>query len=90
MITVSAEIKPNPGTAYAALMVNPHIAASPPYYARICLARARALTGHDDLARLASNENPDGFYPAVLASFAMALLHLPAILTGACLPKCKQ
>lgn len=57
-------------SASAALPVNPHVAALPPYNAGMSLARARALSGHDDLARLASNENPDGCSPAVLAALA--------------------
>lgn len=58
----------NPQTA--ALKVNPHVAALPPYNAGMSLTRARALSGHDDLARLASNENPDGCAPAVMAALA--------------------
>jgi histidinol-phosphate aminotransferase len=54
----------------AALPVNPHVAALPPYNAGMSLAQARALSGHEDLARLASNENPDGCSPAVLAALA--------------------
>ena len=54
----------------AALKVNPHVAALPPYNAGMSLTRARALSGHDDLARLASNENPDGCAPAVMAALA--------------------
>ena len=56
--------------ALAALPVNPHVAALPPYNAGMSLARAKVLSGHDDLARLASNENPDGCSPAVLAALA--------------------
>ena len=56
--------------AVVALSVNPNIAALPPYNAGMSLARAQALSGHDDLARLASNENPDGCSPAVLAALA--------------------
>lgn len=51
-----------------ALQVNPHVAALPPYNAGMSLAKARAISGHQDLARLASNENPDGCSPAVLAA----------------------
>lgn len=57
-------------SAAAMLQVNPNVAALPPYNAGMSLARARALSGHDDLARLASNENPDGCSPAVLAALA--------------------
>ncbi|MFA9232226.1 MAG: hypothetical protein ACEQSU_16015, partial [Microgenomates group bacterium] len=64
-MTASPKIQPNPGAASAALMVNPNVAALPAYNAGMSLARARLLSGHDDLARLASNENPDGCAPAV-------------------------
>ncbi len=56
--------------ASAALKVNPHVAALPTYNAGMSLAKARAISGHQDLARLASNENPDGCSPAVLAALA--------------------
>ena len=56
--------------ASAVLQVNPHVAALPPYNAGMSLAKARALSGHEDLARLASNENPDGCSPAVLEALA--------------------
>lgn len=69
-MTASPKIQPNPGAASAALMVNPNVAALPAYNAGMSLARARLLSGHDDLARLASNENPDGCAPAVLAALA--------------------
>lgn len=46
--------------------VNPHVAALPPYNAGMPLARAREIAGRDDMARLASNENPDGCSPAVM------------------------
>lgn len=49
---------------------NPHVAALPPYNAGLSLARARDLTGHTSFARLASNENPDGCSPAVMAALA--------------------
>lgn len=62
---------PQPETqAYAALQVNPCVASLPPYNAGMSLTRARALSGCDDLARLASNENPDGCSPAVLAALS--------------------
>ena len=69
-MTASPETTTGAGSASAALMVNPHVAALPSYNAGMSLARARALSGHDDLARLASNENPDGCSPAVLAALA--------------------
>ena len=56
--------------ASAALQVNPHVAGLPPYNAGMSLAKARALSGHQDLVRLASNENPDGCSPAVLEALA--------------------
>ena len=57
------------GTA-ASWPVNPHLAALPPYNAGMSLPRARSLSGHHDIARLASNENPDGCSPGVLAALA--------------------
>ena len=69
-MTAAPEIKPVRGGAAMALSVNPHVAALPPYNAGMSLARARAISGHDHLARLASNENPDGCSPAVLAALA--------------------
>lgn len=51
---------------------NPHVAALPPYNAGMTLAKARALSGRDNLARLASNENPDGCSPEVMAVLASA------------------
>ena len=56
--------------ASAALKVNPHVAALPPYNAGMSLDKARALSGHAEMARLASNENPDGCAPAVLQVLA--------------------
>lgn len=54
------------------LPVNPHVAALPPYNAGMPLDRAREVSGRDDLARLASNENPDGCSPAVLRALGAA------------------
>jgi histidinol-phosphate aminotransferase len=48
------------------LVLNPHVAALPPYNAGLTVAVARAVSGRADIARLASNENPDGCSPAVL------------------------
>jgi histidinol-phosphate aminotransferase len=45
---------------------NPHVAALPPYNSGMTIARARELSGRKDIARLASNENPDGCSPQVL------------------------
>lgn len=50
------------------LSFNPHVAALPPYNAGMNVKRARALSGRQDIARLASNENPDGCSPAVMAA----------------------
>jgi histidinol-phosphate aminotransferase len=52
------------------LAFNPHVAALPPYNAGMNIAVARSISGRDDIARLASNENPDGCSPAVLAALA--------------------
>ncbi|WP_181168075.1 histidinol-phosphate transaminase [Mesorhizobium sp. B2-4-19] len=54
----------------SSLPLNPHIAALPPYNAGMNIAMARALSGRNDIARLASNENPDGCSPAVMAVLA--------------------
>ncbi|PZR94834.1 MAG: histidinol-phosphate transaminase [Stutzerimonas stutzeri] len=48
------------------LVLNPHVAALPPYNAGLTVAVARAVSGRSHIARLASNENPDGCSPAVL------------------------
>ncbi|MDQ2066022.1 histidinol-phosphate transaminase [Xinfangfangia sp. CPCC 101601] len=56
----------------AALQVNPHVSALPTYNAGMSLDKARAISGHEELARLASNENPDGCSPAVRAALASA------------------
>ncbi|MBS0564727.1 MAG: histidinol-phosphate transaminase [Proteobacteria bacterium] len=55
----SSSIRPS------AAPVNPHVAALPAYNAGLPLAQARAVAGRDDIARLASNENPHGCSPAV-------------------------
>ncbi|MFC3325092.1 aminotransferase class I/II-fold pyridoxal phosphate-dependent enzyme [Mesorhizobium cantuariense] len=52
------------------LPLNPHIAALPFYNAGMNIAMARALSGRHDIARLASNENPDGCSPAVMVALA--------------------
>ncbi|MER9298783.1 aminotransferase class I/II-fold pyridoxal phosphate-dependent enzyme [Mesorhizobium sp. M0621] len=54
----------------SSLPLNPHIAALPPYNAGMNIAMARALSGRHDIARLASNENPEGCSPAVMAALA--------------------
>lgn len=52
------------------LVFNPHVAALPPYNAGMNIAAARQAAGRDDIARLASNENPDGCSPKVMAALA--------------------
>ena len=52
------------------LEFNPHVAALPPYNAGMNVAVARKLSGRDDIARLASNENPDGCSPKVMQALA--------------------
>lgn len=58
----------------ANLAINPNVAALPPYNAGMNVAVARSISGRDDIARLASNENPDGCSPAVLAALASPAL----------------
>lgn len=55
-----------------AVSLNPNLAALPPYNAGMTLAKAQSLSGLTDIARLASNENPEGCSPAVLAALASA------------------
>ncbi|TPN88440.1 histidinol-phosphate transaminase [Mesorhizobium sp. CU2] len=52
------------------LRLNPYIAALPPYNAGMNIAVARTLSGRHDIARLASNENPDGCSPNVMEALA--------------------
>jgi len=49
---------------------NPFVAALPPYNAGMNIAAARAIAGRDDIARLASNENPEGCSPKVMQALA--------------------
>lgn len=56
------------------LAFNPNVAALPPYNAGMNVAVARSISGRTDIARLASNENPDGCSPAVLAALASPAL----------------
>jgi len=56
------------------LSFNPHVAALPPYNAGMNVEKARSLSGRHDIARLASNENPDGCSPAVMAALASPAL----------------
>ncbi|MFS8050540.1 histidinol-phosphate transaminase [Rhizobium sp. BR 314] len=50
--------------------LNPHVAGLPPYNAGMNIAAARLHSGREDIAALASNENPDGCSPAVAAALA--------------------
>lgn len=52
------------------LEFNPNVAALPPYNAGMAIAVARQIAGRDDIARLASNENPDGCSPKVMQALA--------------------
>ena len=52
------------------LHFNPHVAALPPYNAGTNVAIARAASGLQDIARLASNENPEGCSPKVMEALA--------------------
>jgi histidinol-phosphate aminotransferase len=52
------------------IILNPHVAALPPCNAGMNIAAARKHSGRNDIAALASNENPDGCSPKVLAALA--------------------
>lgn len=52
------------------LPLNPHVAGLPPYNAGMNIAAARQQSGRQDIAALASNENPDGCSPHVAAALA--------------------
>jgi len=52
------------------LRLNPHVAGLPPYNAGMNIAAARQHSGCQDIAALASNENPDGCSPHVAAALA--------------------
>lgn len=54
------------------LRFNPHVAALPPYNAGMNIEVARAISGRHDIARLASNENPEGCSPKVMEALASA------------------
>jgi len=54
----------------AKLAFNPHVAALPRYNAGMALAVARRISGREDIARLASNENPYGCSPKVMEALA--------------------
>jgi histidinol-phosphate aminotransferase len=55
---------------------NPHVEALPKYNAGLGLAAARAVSGRERIARLASNENPHGCSPAVLRALAEGNIEL--------------
>ncbi len=54
------------------LRFNPHVAALPTYNAGMSIELARAISGRHDIARLASNENPEGCSPKVMEALASA------------------
>lgn len=56
--------------SHRGLQFNPHVAALPPYNAGTNVAIARATSGMQDIARLASNENPEGCSPKVMQALA--------------------
>lgn len=62
---IEAGVSPPAGERF-----NRYVAALPPYNAGMSVARAREISGRQDIARLASNENPDGCSPSVLAALA--------------------
>lgn len=55
---------------------NPHVEALPKYNAGLGLAAARVVSGREQIARLASNENPHGCSPAVLRALAEGKVEL--------------
>lgn len=61
---------PTPVPADNGLECNPHVAALPPYNAGMNIAVARRIAGREDIARLASNENPEGCSPEVMKVLA--------------------
>ena len=58
------------------LFFNPNIAALPKYNAGLTLGAARTVSRRDDIARLASNENPYGCSPAVARVLATSALEI--------------
>jgi len=60
----------------SALPFNSNIAALPKYNSGLTLAAARAVSRRDDIARLASNENPYGCSPAVVRVLASNALEI--------------
>lgn len=61
-------------TSTGGLAFNPYVAALPPYNAGMNIEVARSISGRHDIARLASNENPDGCSPTVLVALASPAL----------------
>ena len=61
-------------TGNTGLIFNPHVAALPSYNAGMNIEVARAISGRQDIARLASNENADGCSPTVLAALSSSLI----------------
>jgi histidinol-phosphate aminotransferase len=59
-----------PRLSSAELAFNPNVAALPRYNAGMALAVARKISNRDDIARLASNENPFGCSPKVMDALA--------------------
>jgi len=57
---------------YAFRSFNPHIERLPVYNAGMSISRAREISGKEEIARLASNENPYGCSPLVRAAFEAA------------------
>jgi histidinol-phosphate aminotransferase len=70
--TVTDEVKPD----LSALSFNPNIAALPKYNSGLTLAAARSISRRDDIARLASNENPYGCSPAVAQALTSSALEI--------------
>ena len=53
--------------------LNPHVAGLPPYNAGMNIAAAQKHSGRQDIAALASNENPDGCSPKVAAAWPASI-----------------
>ncbi|MEJ1966814.1 MAG: aminotransferase class I/II-fold pyridoxal phosphate-dependent enzyme [Gammaproteobacteria bacterium] len=58
------------------LSFNPNIAALPKYNAGLTLAAARAVSRSENIARLASNENPYGCSPTVIRALSSGTLEI--------------
>jgi histidinol-phosphate aminotransferase len=57
----------------AGILMNPHVAARPIYNSGMNIEVARKLSGRQDIAALASNENPNGCSPKVMEALRSAL-----------------